>query len=112
MAKTKRIRLGSILKGKQETDKEGKPLTTKDGKPIMKRDCIKINIVDKTGKPGSYVLNHGQYLNLESKADQLKDLDFLVKNGKIDEDTEKYLREKIEKIPDFVRFEIVAIEAK
>lgn len=110
MAKNKRIRLGSVVKGKQEVDKEGKPVVNGEGKPVMRRDSIKVSIVDKDGKPGSYVLHDGQYLNLESKADQLKDLEFLVANGKINEDTAKYLKTKIEKIPDFVRFEIVAIE--
>lgn len=95
MAKTKRVRLGSVIKGK-------------DGKP----DCIKVFIKDKDGKPGSYVLHDGQYLNLESKQKQEEDLKFLIENKKVNDDTAKYLKEKIEKIPEFVRFEIVAVEKK
>lgn len=112
MAKTKRVRIGSVVKGKQEVDAKGNLVFTTDGKPVMKRDSIKINLRDKEGKPTSYVLTDGQYLNLESKADQLKDLEFLITSGKINEDTAKYLKEKVNKIPDFVRFEIVAIEKK
>lgn len=111
MAKTKRVRIGSVVKGKPELDAAGKPLVV-DGKPVMKRDSIKINLRDKEGKPTNYVLTDGQYLNLESKADQLKDIQFLIENNKIDADKAKYLTEKINKIPDFVRFEIVAIEKK
>jgi hypothetical protein len=95
MAKTKRVRLGSVVRGQ-------------DGKP----DYIKVHIKDKEGKPSNYVLRDGQYLNLESKAKQQADLEFLVKNEKIDEKTAKYLKEKIEKIPEFVRFEVVAVEDK
>jgi hypothetical protein len=95
MAKTKRIRLGSVIKGK-------------DGKP----DYIKVYIRDKDGKPGNYVLKDGQYLNLESKAQQLRDIAYLSENGKIDAETAKYLKEKAEKMADFVRFEVVAVEEK
>lgn len=95
MAKTKRIKLGSVVRGK-----EGKP------------DYIKVYIKDKDGKPGSYTLKDGQYLNLESKAQQLRDIQYLVDNGKIDTDTAKYLTEKANKIADFVRFEVVAVEEK
>ena len=95
MAKTKRIKLGSVMKGQ-------------NGKP----DYIKVNIRDKEGKPGTYVLKDGQFLDLDSKAKQLEDVKFLIENDKIDADTGKYLTEKINKIPDFVRFEIIAKEEK
>lgn len=95
MAKTKRVRLGSLVRGQ-------------DGKP----DYIKVYIKDKDGNPGSYVLRDGQFLNLESKSQQLKDIEFLVKNDKIDADTAKYLKDRVEKIADFVRFEVVAVEKK
>lgn len=95
MAKTKRVRLGSVVRGQ-------------DGKP----DYIKLFIKDKDGKPSSYVLKDGQFLNLDSKAKQLEDLKFLVENSKVDADTAKYLKDRIEKIPEYVRFEIVAVEEK
>lgn len=113
MAKTKRVKLGSVVKGFQEKDKDGKLVVDKDGKPVMQPDYIQIFIPDKDGKPGgTYVLKDGQRLNLESKAKQLKDIDFLIKNEKIDADTAKYLTDKANKIKDFVRFEIVAREDK
>lgn len=85
MAKSKRKLVGSIVKGK-----EGKP------------DYIKVR--------GTHVLNDGQFLNLESKAQQLASLEAAVAAKKLPEEVAKGVRERINKIPDFVRFEIIAIE--
>lgn len=93
MAKYKRVKLGSITK-------------EKDGN----RFKFKAYIKDKEGKPSQYVLNDGQFLDLESKADQLADIKFLVENDKIDAETAKYLTDKVNKIPDYVKFEVVAKE--
>ncbi len=93
MAKTKRVKIGSIVKGR-------------DGKP----DYFQAYIKDKEGKPSQYVLKDGQFLDLDSKAKQLADIKFLVENDKIDADTAKYLSDKVAKIPDYVRFEVIAKE--
>ena len=82
MAKYKRVTVGDIVKGK-------------DGKP----DYIKVQ--------NDVVLKRGDYLNLESKAQQLKNLDESLSSGRISGEFAEQLRERIEKIPDFVRFQII-----
>jgi hypothetical protein len=91
MAKSKRKLIGSIVKGKA-----GKP-----GEP-SKPDYIKVR--------GEHVLKDGQFLNLESKAQQLASLEAAVAAKKLSEEVASGIRERINKIPDFVRFEIIAIE--
>lgn len=86
MAKYRRTVIGSVVKNKEA------------GKP----DYIKVN--------GAHVLKDGQFLNLESKATQLASLDDAVKAGKLSGDVAEAARERINKIPDFVRFQIVAVE--
>jgi hypothetical protein len=101
MAKYKRTKVGSILKGKQEEGEDGKPLF-KDGKPVMRPDSFKVY--------GNHVLTDGQYLNLESKAEALKNLEKGIASGKLNGDTAKQIRERIEKTPDFVRFDVIKLE--
>lgn len=101
MAKYKRIKVGSIVKGKQEEGEDGKPLVV-DGKPVMKPDSIKIY--------GNHTLLDGQYLNLESKDTQRKNALKGEASGKLKGDVLKSIKERIEKIPDFVRFEIYKVE--
>ena len=86
MAKYKRAVVGSVVKSKEA------------GKP----DYIKVN--------GNHVLKDGQYLNLESKQFQLSSLEEAVKNGKLSGDAAQAARERINKIPEFVRFQIVSVE--
>lgn len=86
MAKYKRTVIGSVVKNKEA------------GKP----DYIKVN--------GAHVLKDGQFLNLETKAAQLASLDEAVKAGKLSGEVAESARERINKIPDFVRFQIVAVE--
>lgn len=86
MAKYKRTTIGSIVKSKE------------NGKP----DYIKVN--------GAHVLKDGQFLNLESKAFQLASLEEAVKAGKLSGDAAEQARARINNIPDFVRFTIVAVE--
>lgn len=64
-----------------------------------KSDYIKIN---KTVE-----LSEGSYLSLLSKQDELTNLDKAVASGKLSEDMASEIREKVENIPDFVRFNIV-----
>lgn len=86
MAKYKRSVIGSVVKSKEA------------GKP----DYIKVN--------GAHVLKDGQYLNLESKTFQLASLEEAIKAGKLSGDMANSARERINKIPDFVRFQIVSVE--
>lgn len=86
MAKSRKT-IGSIVKGR-------------DGKP----DYIKVNV--------DVVLKQGQFLNLESQQYQLASLDKAVADGKIKEDTAEQVRERINKLPAFVRFEITTYEEK
>ena len=101
MAKFKRTKVGSILRGKQEVDEKGKPVF-KDGKPVMKPDSFKVY--------GNHSLLDGQYLNLESKTDQLKNLEKGIASGKLSGDVVDKIRERIEKMPDFVRFDVIKLE--
>lgn len=84
--KYKRRVVGSVCKSKT------------DGQP----DYIKIR--------EDLVLKKDQTLRLESKKFQLSSLDSVVAAGKLSPDVADGIRERIEKIPDFVRFEIVALE--
>ena len=87
MAKLKRNVVGSVYKPKPD------PAT---GKP-------KPNSVD-------YIkMRDGKTYRLESAAYQLKSLEDAVKAGKLSEDVAEQVRERINKTPDFVRFEIVEL---
>ena len=86
MAKSKRVVVGSVCKSKDS------------GKP----DYIKIR-EDMT-------LRKGQTLRLESKKFQLDSLQSAVGSGKISPDLSEKIKERIEKIPDFVRFEVILKE--
>lgn len=101
MAKWTRTKVGSIVKGKQEVDEDGKPLF-KDGKPVMKPDSFKVY--------GNHTLLDGQYLNLESKADQLRNLEKGIASGKLTGDIVEKIRDRLNKIPDFVRFEVIKLD--
>jgi hypothetical protein len=85
MGKKKRVVLGSVVKSKTPSDP----------------DYIKIK--------SDFDLKAGQILRLESAKSQLASLDEAVKSGKISEDFGGKVRERIEKIPDWVRFEIIAL---
>jgi hypothetical protein len=86
MAKSKRSVVGSVCKSKEA------------GRP----DYIKVR--------DELTLRKGQILRLESKKFQLESLDSAVSSGKLSSDLGDKIRDRIEKIPDWVRFEIVAIE--
>ena len=87
MAKSKRSVVGSVCKSKDA------------GKP----DYIKIR--------DDLRLRKGQILRLESKKFQLDSLQGAVSEGKLSGDLAEKIKERIEKIPDWVRFEIVALES-
>lgn len=52
-------------------------------------------------------LKKGEYINLESKVKQLEKLDKAQGEGKISEENAEKARERINKIPDFVMFELI-----
>lgn len=82
--KLKRVKVGAIVKGR-----EGKP------------DYLKVY--------GDHVIKDGQYLNLESKAQQLANLEQALANKKLSADVVEAMKAKVNKIPDFVRFEVVTL---
>lgn len=88
MAKNKRKVIGSVLKSKDRS----------------KGDYIKIK--------EDVVLKAGQTLFLESKKQQLENLDSAEASGKLSGDLVDKIRERLEKIPEFVRFEIVMVESQ
>lgn len=92
MAKYKRMVVGSVLKSKT------------DGDP----DYIKIN----TNLKSDLVLKPGQTLKLESGKFQLKSLQAAMSAGKISEEMGKEIEERIKKIPEWVRFEVILLEKK
>lgn len=57
-------------------------------------------------------LKEGQVLRLESKKFKLDSLEKAVTAGKISEEMATKRRESIEKMPEFVRFEIVLLETE
>ena len=71
-------------------------------KDASKPDYIKIS--------NDVVLTKGMFLNLESKKQQLASLEAAVEQGRLKEEYAVKARERIEKIPDFVRFEISVLE--
>lgn len=81
----KRIKVGSVLKSKNE------------GEP----DYIKID--------SDVVLKKGDTLSLESKKSKLASLEKNIENGKLSGELADKIREGIEKIPTFVRFEIIKV---
>lgn len=81
----KRVQVGSVLKSKDASQP----------------DYIKIN--------ADVVLKKGDILNLESKKSKLASLDKNVENGKLSGDLADKIRGDIEKMPDFVRFEIIKV---
>lgn len=70
----------------------------------------------EAGKPDymtvaqDYALKKGDYLNLESKKSQLEGIEQAVANGKMSADIAAQAKERINKIPDFVRFQVVHVQ--
>lgn len=60
------------------------------------------------GKPDYIKMREGDvFYSLESPAYQLKSLQQAVADGKLSEDVAKVIQERIEKVPNWVRFELV-----
>jgi arsenate reductase-like glutaredoxin family protein len=95
-----RVVLGSILK-------------SKSGKP----DYVKVRVNDLTRDTLTNMLNattgqDGFILNLESKKYRTESLDKAVEAGKLSADVAVKIRESIEKMPDYCRFELVTYVEK
>lgn len=54
-------------------------------------------------------LKKGDILNLNSKKDQLEHLETMVESGRLSPEVASKRRERINQIPEFVRFEIVLV---
>lgn len=54
----------------------------------------------------------GDTLNLESAKEQMKNLETAIAEGKVSEDFGEKLKERIERIPDWIRFEVIRLERK
>ena len=91
MAKYKRLNVGSIIKSNDP----------------LKPNYIKFNL---RTNGGVLTIKDGQTLSAESKAYQLKSLEGAVSAGKVSEELAVIIRERIEKIPDFVLAELVLLE--
>jgi len=85
MSKYKRFVVGSVCKAKDA----GKPDYIKMGADIN--------------------LKKGDILNLESAKAQLESLEASMANGKLSAELGAKIKERLEKIPSFVRFQIVKI---
>lgn len=78
------LNVGSVVKGK-------------DGKP----DYIKINV--------DVALKKGEFVNLESAAGMKKRADELEADGKMTPEAASKMRERADKIPSFVRFNLTVM---
>lgn len=63
----------------------------------------------EAGKVDYVKMRDGKTYRLESAAYQLKSLEDAVAAGKLSEDIADKVRERIQKIPEFVRFELVEL---
>lgn len=52
------------------------------------------------------VIKKGECMNLEDPKMAIKRLKKMIEDGKIDEDKANYIIEKLEKTPEFVKFEV------
>lgn len=85
MAKYQRTTIGTVLKSKEEG----------------KGDYIKIS--------QDVVLKKGDFLELESKKSALKNLEYVVETGKLDKEYAEKVRERLNKWPEWARFNIVKV---
>lgn len=86
MASKKKVNVGSIVKGK-------------DGSS----DYLKVRV---DGKGGSVTLTDGMTLSLQSPKEELAQAKKAFEAGKLTEEVYNSIKERIEKIPDYVRFSV------
>lgn len=94
--KYSRKTVGSVFKSKEAGDPDYIKLRGDTGEDLIKA----LASMDRT---------KGLSLRLESKKFQLESLDEAVAAGKLPAETGDKVRERINKIPDYVRFEIVLL---
>lgn len=92
MAKSKRTIIGSVIKSNDPT----------------KPDYIKFNLKMVAG--GVLTIKDGQTVAVETKKYQTESLQKAIQSGKVSEDFGAKIQSRIDKIPDFVRGEIILIE--
>jgi len=96
MAKYSRVNAGSVVKAKTKGEMDYIKIN-----PKAKDDLIEaLQNMDP---------EKGMYLNLESRESQLNGIELAVENGKLSEENAAKARERVEAIPDFVRFSIVLV---
>lgn len=93
MGKWTKLNLGSVVKGKEKGDSDYIKFNGRSKKLLMEL----FSGMDE---------QKGLILNLESKTAQLASLQEAVSAGKLSEENGAKARERVEKIPDFVRFEV------
>lgn len=86
----KRTNFGSIYKGSTGDDGKKKPDYAKVSRDVS--------------------LKKGQYINLESKESQTVSLKRALEKGTLSQENYDKAMERVAKIPDFVRFELVVVE--
>ena len=97
MAKYKRYNVGSVLKSKEAGKNSYLRLGGYNAEALMKA------LAKGDGEKGIT-------LSLESKKSQLTSLEEAVAAGKLSEENAGKARERINKIPDYVLFEVVLVE--
>lgn len=70
-----------------------------------KSNYIKVDLMNKD----SITLKHGEYVQVESKAYQLKSLQAAIEAGRMTEENGEKARARIEKMPDFVLGELILV---
>lgn len=94
MAKYKNLTVGSVCKAKEK----GKPSY------IRLRGDLKNELLEAIKNMDE---SKGLYLNLDSKKAQLETIDSLLESGRISQDSATKWRERLEKMPDYVLFDVV-----
>lgn len=100
--KYKRVTVGSIVKARP--DKNGNPRPDY----LQLRGNTKAELLAALSNMDS---DKGLILNLESKQHQLNGVNAAEESGKLSADMATKIRTRIEKIPDFVRFEVVLVQS-
>lgn len=97
MAKYKRLNVGSVVKSKDKTK----------GDYIQIRGDVKDQLISALQSMDS---KKGLYLTLESKQQALESLENAVSSGKLSEEHSVKARERIENMPEWVRFNVVLVQ--